>query len=111
VVFFAIKEAHPFILEIIDWRVESLNRLTDELAAACPEEVERGWVCFNTNSSVIQNQNAVKGAVENGLKFALRGIKDAGSLALFSTRHNHEADVKSDRHTKSDEDKSQQKGR
>src|SRR5580704_3396236 len=110
VVFFAIKEAHPFIFEIIDWRVESLNRLTNQLAAARSEKTKRGGVCFDTSSSVIQDQNAIQGAVENGLKFALRRIKDAGSLALFSPSQNHETDMKGDRHTKSEEGERQQQG-
>src|SRR6266852_4968797 len=83
VLLFALKEARPGILEIIHWCVEFLNRVTNEFVALRSKKGKRRWICFETDSAIIKNQNAVEGTIENGLEFALGGVKNAGSLTLF----------------------------
>src|ERR1700726_783978 len=103
VVVLATEQASPGFFEVVRHRMELSNRVTNKGVALRVEEAERRWICFETCSPVIQNQNAVEGVVEYGLEFAFRGIENAGSFAILAAGQNKEAGVKDDRRTKGDQ--------
>jgi hypothetical protein len=74
------------------------------LAASYSEKSQRRWVCFETNPHIVEDQNAIEGTIEDGLKFALSGVEDAGGLALLAASQNHEASMKDNRGTKGEKD-------
>ena len=91
--------------------MELLNPVINKFVALRPEELERRWICFETDSPVIQNQNAIEGAIEYGLEFAFRGVENAGSFAMLAAGQNQEAGMKDDRRTKGDQNEREQQRR
>ena len=84
----AVDEAPPRSFEILHWRIEFLNRLTNKFVALCSEKGERRRICFETDAPVVEDQNAVEGAIKNRLEFALGGVEDASGLAMFAPCQN-----------------------
>src|ERR1700733_2396964 len=77
--------------------LEVANRLPDELIPAGAENSEGCGVCFDTNSSLIQNQQCVEGAVEDRLKLVLGDREGVGRFAVLALGKNQEPDVKRNR--------------
>ena len=51
--------------EIARCRMELLNRETNKFVTLRPKELDCRWVCFETDSPVVKNQNAVECAIED----------------------------------------------
>src|SRR5580700_4854315 len=89
----ATEQASPGFFEGGSRWMKLPDRVTDKVVALHPQNVEHCWICFDTGSHVIKDQNAIEGVVENGLEFAFRGIEDARGFAMFAAGQNQEADV------------------
>ena len=59
---------------------------------------------------VIENHNAIKRAVEDGLVFALGGIEDVHSLPMFAASQKKEANMEDNCDAESDQDEREQQG-
>src|SRR5712664_2006082 len=106
----AVEEAVPVVLEFSRTFVELLDRVTNKIVAVDSKQVQCRWIGIETNSPVVENDNAIKRAVEDGLVFALRGIEDVHSLSMFAASQKKEADVEHNCDAESDQDKRKQDG-
>jgi hypothetical protein len=87
----ATEQAGPGFFEVGWLWMKLPDRVTDKVVALHSQNVEHCWICFDTGSHVIKDQNAIESVIENGLEFAFRGIEDAGGFAMFAARQNQEA--------------------
>jgi len=69
------------------------------------KEVECRWICFETSSLVVENQDAVEGIVEDRFEFMFGGIQSTRCFAVLPTSQNQKSDVERNGRAKSDEDK------
>src|ERR1700674_3567781 len=81
----AIKKPFPGVLEIVTAPVELTYWLADQLAAPASKDGLGLRIGFKTDSLVIENQNSIQGAIEDGFVFALGSVKRGGRLSVFAT--------------------------
>lgn len=105
VVVLATEHAIPGFFELVWRRMELLNWVTNKFVALRPKEFDRRWICFETGSPVIHDQDAIEGVIEYGLEFAFGGVENAGGFAMLAAGQNQEAGMKDDRRAKSDQHK------
>jgi len=60
---------------------------------------------------VVENQNAIQCAVEDGFVFALGSIKRVSRLSVFATSQKQKSNMQDNGYAKSDENKGEQNGR
>ncbi len=92
----AIEKPSPGALEIVATPIEFPYWLADELIASRSKHRLSRRIGFEADSLVVENQNAIQSAIEDGLVFALRGIERVCGFALFPFGQNEETDVERD---------------
>src|SRR6267378_5839057 len=80
----AIEKPFPGVLEVVTAPIELTYWLADQFVAPGSKDGLGRRIGFKTDSMVIENQNAIQCAIEDGLVFALGGIKRASRLSVFA---------------------------
>src|SRR5271168_4098552 len=89
-------------------RNKFLDGATNEFLTCCSENGKCRGIRFEASTPVVQDQNGVQGAIEDGLEFAFRRAQGARGLVMFTASQKQETGMKSDRHSKSNENEHQQ---
>src|SRR5882762_10614067 len=80
-----IEKPSPRALEIVTFPIELPYWLTDEFIAPRSKHRLGCRIAFKADPLIVENQNAIKRAVKDGLVLALGGIKRASRLSVFAT--------------------------
>ena len=85
--------------------------MSDEFCAWYSEKSERRRIRFKASVPVIEDQDRVQGAIEDGLEFSFRRVQNTAGFAVFATSQKQEAGMKSDCQGESDQNESEQNRR
>jgi hypothetical protein len=81
----AIEKPSPGALEIVTAPVELPYWLADKFVTPRLEDGLGCRIGFETDSLIVENQNAIQCAIKDGFVFALGSIENVHRLSMFAT--------------------------